>query len=641
MCSAVIGQDTLDRIRRETDLVALIGESLKLQKRGRSYVGLCPFHKEKSPSFHVNPERGFYHCFGCHESGDAIKFVQHVEGLEFTEAVQRLAERTGIELALHVTEVERRQQMDARRRSDELFEVMSTAAAWFERMLREHSLAAHGHAELERRALVAHSATDATADALQAFRIGYAPFGWDGLVKHLRESGASLAAAERVGLIASRKSGSGYYDRFRHRLMFAVLDAQGRVIAFSGRALDDPTPEELNELGLDVPAANAEKPAKYYNSPESAIYRKREALFGIYQARQGIRNADFCVLVEGNFDVVSLHARGIKNVIAPLGTAFTLEQAQQIRRFCSDVVFLFDGDEAGRRAVRAAREVCQKVGLSARVATLPDGVDPDDLARKQGAEGVQRVLSAARPLLAFLIDGLLDNPSARVDVVGQAALIREVGELLNSEPDPSVRALAEKEHVPRLAQRLNVSDARTLLDLERALGRTAVPTSGPTGAAAAAAPSPARARSRDRRAEIAFEILGSFLDYPELVNEPDFAEAVALLEGDAAAALAALRQAWERDGLRNPEVVLAKLAPAIHPFARARLAAPRHARPEDARAEVSGNVRQLKTLVLSRDKKTAVEELERAARTGDFEQQQVLLQALFLKARQNKTLVSE
>jgi DNA primase len=636
----VIGQDTLDRIRRETDLVALISESLKLVRRGRSFVGLCPFHKEKSPSFHVNPERGFYHCFGCHASGDALKFVQENEGLDFIESVKRLAERAGIEIELDVSEADRRQQLEARRRSDEHYEVMSVAAAWFERMLREHPLSGYAQAELERRALVPTTPTDPIADALQAFRVGYAPYGWEGLAQHLREQKASLAAAERVGLVGARKTGSGYYDRFRHRLMFAVLDVQGRVIAFSGRSLDEPPADELLPLGLQPAAPDADKPAKYYNSPESPIYKKREALFGLYQARAGIRSTDSCVLVEGNFDVLSLHARGIKNVVAPLGTAFTVEQGQQLSRFCPNLVLLFDGDEAGRRATRAAREVCQKVSVSAKVATLPNGVDPDDLIRREGRAGIERVLGAARGLLEYLIDGVLDGTFAESDARERGARVKEVLDLIASEQDPTVRALAER-HADRLAQRLNIADAHTFRAVAAEVRRALQSGPIPTQSAVAPVAAPFKARSPERKDAVALEILGALFDFPELFQGPEASEAAELLEGDAAAALAAMRQGWEQDGLHDLELVLAKLAPSIHAFARARLAAPRHMQPKDAQAELSGNVRQLKALALKRDKQATVEQLERARPSGDFKQEDALLEQLFRKARQRRVVAPE
>lgn len=632
----VIGQDALDRIRRDTDLVALIGESVKLKKMGRSYVGLCPFHQEKSPSFHVNPERGFYHCFGCHVSGDAIRFVQESEGLPFIDAVRRLAERCGFELAEDTSPEERRRQTETRRRSEELYEASEAAAVFFERMLREHPLRAYAEAELERRALVPKSPTDPIADALQAFRIGYAPYGWESLARHLREHKLSLSAAERVGLVAPRKAGQSYYDRFRHRLMFAVSDVQGRIIAFSGRSLDEPSREELESENLEPPAAGSSPPAKYYNSPESPIYRKREALFGLHQSRQAIRASDQCVLVEGNFDVVSLHAQGKKNVVAPLGTAFTAEQARQIRRFCPEVILLFDGDDAGRRAVRAARDVCRSAGLAAKVGTLGEGLDPDAVIRSGGVPAIDRAVAAAQPLLAYLVEALLNESFHAADAAGRAARVTKVIELLASEEDPTVRALAES-HADAIAARLGISDVRTLSALRRAVHRGLG-----AGTSPAQAPAPReRARSRDRRLEIGLEILGTFLDFPELWESPDGAEAASLLEGETATAFAALRQADLAKETVPSEVSLAKLSPPIHAFALARLAAPRHARVEDARAELSGNVRQLKALVLSREKRTVAEELERTQRTGDFDQEMALLSALYRKARQNKLLASD
>lgn len=649
----MIGQETLDRVRRDVGIVELIGETVKLQKRGRSYVGLCPFHKEKSPSFHVSPERGFYHCFGCHESGDAIKFVQRTEGLDFIEAVRRIAERLGIEIVETANDAERKQQAELRRRKLELYEIGNAAATYFERMLREHPLSHFARAELERRALVPNFPTDPIADALQAFRVGYAPYGWEGLGKHLREAGMSLTAAEKVGLLAPRKTGQGYYDRFRHRLMFAVLDIQGRVIAFSGRALDDPPVERLRALGLDPPSNTGEAPAKYYNSPESPIYKKREAVFGLYQARQAIHATERTVIVEGNFDVLSLHARGIKNVVAPLGTAFTNEQAQQIKRFAGKITLLFDGDSAGKRAVKAAQEPCRTAGLAAHVATLPSGVDPDDFVRTQGAEALERLLKAAQGLLEYLIDTTLDAEFPRYDALAAASVIKEVEALLAGEDDPTVRALAQQ-HADRLAARLNVSDARTFLALANKvraaatrgpagpgpggpeaspLGTSGRPLSG-SGRPEPRIQPPAHARSRDRRSDLALVILGALLDFPELFDSPDTESAANLLEGDSAIALAALRHAWSSAGFADPEQVLAKLPASIHPFARARLAAPMHERLEDAAKELAGSLLQLEKQEYAREKSFVTEELRQSERTGDFEQQAVLLQQLFDKAAQ-------
>jgi DNA primase len=611
----LIAQETLDRVRRDANVVEVVGESVKLTKRGRSFVGLCPFHKEKTPSFHVNPERGFYHCFGCHASGDAIKFLQETEGLDFIEAVRRLADRMGIDIVETASDAERRQHAEVRRRQTELYEVNAAAATFFERMLREHPLSDLARGELERRALVAGSPTDVIADALQAFRVGYAPYGWDGLSAHLRDSGVGLATAEKVGLVSPRKSGSGYYDRFRHRLMFAVIDVQGRVIAFSGRSLDEPPPERLRAMGLE-PNAAAEPPAKYMNSPESPVYKKREAVFGLYQARQALRTADRAVIVEGNFDVLSLHARGIKSVVAPLGTAFTIEQARGIRRFTSNVTLLFDPDEAGRRAVRAARDVCREAGLVASVATLAGGLDPDALVRKEGPERVQHVIDAARPIISHLMEERLDENFMRNDPATQARKIQEVIDLIKSEDDSTLRALAEQ-HADQLAARLNLGDARTITTLKRNLA--AALSSGSSDPQKARAEPPHRARSRDQREELGFELLGALLDFPELLDGPEAEQAALVLDGDAAMALAAMRQA-RHEGAWDPQVMLAKAPAPIHAFALARWAAPRHERLADAMAELVGNLRKLLSLEWSREKEEVLSDLERAEKAGELDE---------------------
>jgi DNA primase len=631
----VIAQETIDRIRQQTGLVELIGETVKLVRRGRSHVGLCPFHKEKTPSFHVNEERGFYHCFGCGEHGDAFKFVQNVEGLEFIEAVRRLAERAGIQIVETANDAERRRQSEARRRQQELFDAGEAAAAFYERMLREHSLSKYAKDELAKRDLVAEGPTGPIADTLQAFRIGYAPQGWDSLAKHLRDAGISTRSAEAVGLIVPRKSGSGHYDRFRHRLMFAVLDVQGRVIAFSGRTLAEPSAPELAALGLEPSLGTGEATAKYLNSPESPIYRKREAVFGLYQARQALREKQECVLVEGNFDVVSLHARGIRHVVAPLGTAFTVEQARLIKRFSPNLTLLFDADGAGRRAMRAAREPCMTAGLVTKAAILPDGTDPDDLARQRGAEGIERVLSGAQSLLLQLIRSELDTTFSASDAAGKAARVRGVTELLGSESDPVARELA-KTFADTMAGKLlspdELQDATgaartgTLAALERSIRQALVRDGASPPQARAVRPEPpSRARSRDRRNDIGFEVIGAILDYPELLASPELEDGLRSIEGDAAIAIAALRQCERAGTLADPEQLLAKLPSSIHPFALARLAAPQHTRLEDAKTELVGNVNKLKGLELSRQRSEVVEEIERAAEQGDFEQEDALL----------------
>lgn len=636
MPPAVIGQDTIDRVRAHTAIVALVGESVKLQKRGRTHLGLCPFHKEKTPSFNVSEERGFYHCFGCGAHGDAFRFLMELEGLSFVEAVRRLAERAGITIVEHHDEQQKKQELEARRRQEELYAVSSAAAEFFERMLREHSLSRHAERELEKRGLRSDDPTGPIADALQAFRVGYAPYAWDGLTAHLRDAGLSHRAAEQVGLLVPRKSGSGHYDRFRHRLMFAVLDLQGRVIAFSGRALDEPSDAELSALSLERLGASTpgEPPAKYVNSPESPIYKKREAVFGLYQARSAVRDLGSAILVEGNFDVVSLHARGIKNVVAPLGTAFTTEQAKLVKRYAQSVTLLFDGDAAGRKAVVASRDPCKDAGLSVKVGSVPQGTDPDQLVREHGADAIRRVVGASRGLLEYLIDTALDSFAA-TDAHARAAKLKEVTELIASEDDPAVRALAEQ-HADRIAARLGTGDDRTFQALRRSVLSGLRPSAN--AAAAPRAAPPERARSSAGRAEVERTIFGALLDYPELLGDEEVLGGVDLVEGDVAGAIAALRQACGDGPLQNPELVLAKLGPSIHPFASARLAAPRHDRVEDARNELLQNIQKLKRLELKRRGSEVVEELQRAASVGDVDQEMALLREHMRRARERHGL---
>ncbi len=623
MQQVVIGEQTLQRIRTHGDLALLIGEVVRLERRGRSLVGLCPFHKEKTPSFHVNPERGFYHCFGCGASGDAIKFLREAEGLSFTEAARRAAERFGIEI-LEADSADAREEREAARRRQELFDVSEQAAVHFERLLQQHPLASLARDELARRGVAE------AAETLAAFRVGYAPYGWDGLATLLRRDGAALRAAESVGLLVPRKQGPGYYDRFRHRLMFAITDLQGRVVGFSGRALEEPTAAALATARLEPMGASDAAPAKYLNSPESPIYRKREVLFGLYQARQTIRQLDSCVLVEGNFDVVSLHARGVTQTVAPLGTAWTPEQGAQLARFTRNVLLLFDGDEAGRRALRKAREVCHTCQLLGRATILPEGVDPDALVRQpDGVAALRQRLTAARSLLEHLLDECLDGDFAATDPQAAAARVREAVELIASEPDPTVRAMA-KRYTDTIAARLGVSDAATLQQLSAVLrqrlaeGQPTTPTSPTPG------PGP-----RQGHQEIGAAILGALLDRPELFDCHEVSEGLSAVSGDLALAIAALRQ---QPAQASAPEVLAGLPEAIHAFAARRLAAPVHDDVAQAKRELLENVAKLERLESRRERAELVGELQRAADSGDVDQEMMLLKQQAARAKRRHGL---
>jgi len=379
----------IQEVRSRTDLAELVGQYVPLRKAGGRYVARCPFHEEKSPSFSVSPDVGLYFCFGCKASGDALRFYEQMEGVTFPEALRALAERAGVEVP-ETRDPERiaeeRRQRDV---GERLLAVCEAATLFYLDCLRDAPFS-----ELARGALEERGVTDETAER---FRLGYAPAQWDGLAQHLKAKRFSPADGELAGLLLPGRG--GYYDRFRHRLMFPVLDRGGKVVAFSGRLL--PVSEEIPE-GI-VPTETG----KYVNSPETPIYHKGELLYGLSNARTAMRHKAEAVLVEGNFDVVQMHQHGFAETVAPLGTSFTDSQAKLLRRFAETVVLVFDGDEAGRKAARAAHAVCAKAGLMARVGVLPPKMDPDSYLRslnpEQGQPGMATLLATGPSIVEWLI----------------------------------------------------------------------------------------------------------------------------------------------------------------------------------------------------------------------------------------------
>lgn len=429
----MIGDDKVAEIRERTDIVQLIGEYVVLKRAGASFKGLCPFHSEKTPSFHVNPQRQFFHCFGCQASGDVFKFVMQLEGKTFPEALRQLANRAGIELP----EVESRENDAVRRerqKRERLTAITESAAGYFIRMLSEHPHAHLARAELDKRAM--------QNETVATYRLGYAPHGWDGLAKHLGSRGFSLAEGEEAGLVVPRKGGDGHYDRFRHRLMFPIADVHGKIVAFSGRALELPAGDKVT----------GDPPAKYVNSPEGPLYKKSDLLFGLHEARVELRREGVAILCEGNFDVLAVHQAGLKHVLAPLGTAFTLAQAKLLKRYVARVIVLFDGDNAGRKATRAAAPLLREAGLLGTVVALPAGEDPDSFLRKRGADALKQLVATAPTMLDYLIDAGASEAGA--DPAARAQAIEQLGPVLAAVESPVEVQL----YVERVAQAFQIAD---------------------------------------------------------------------------------------------------------------------------------------------------------------------------------------
>jgi DNA primase len=602
----MISKDTITLIRDRTDIVAVVSESVpSLKKRGRRFLGLCPFHKEKTPSFNVNQDSGVYHCFGCKESGDVFTFLQKVDGYTFHEAVRALAERAGIPIEEERNVVPSEADRHKKER-EALYAAMTMAAAFYEEQLRTHPHKQLAIDELARRDLALDS------EAMQAFRIGYAPPGWDGLALFFKKQGVSPAVGENVGLLVPRSSGT-HYDRFRHRLMFAVIDTRGRVVAFSGRSLA-PVP------GAEAEDATRDPPPKYINSPESPIYTKGANLFGLWQARHAIRQQEHAVLVEGNFDVVSLHARGVQNVVAPLGTAFTEEQAKLLRRYATDLTLLFDGDAAGRKAALAAEQPCDAVGLDVKVSILPEKTDPDDLVRKKGVEALKHVLEQSRGLFEYLIDILLDESFNALDLREKAIRVELVAGLIARQKNPVVRGMAEA-YADQAVRRLDlVRSAPGAFGIAKrqilSQARAASIDFGPR-------PSEARMKARPEGSEDRKAIVEAILDFPELLDDSAVAPVLPRLEAVSAQIVAGMAKAMRVNARGEKVLDATEFLDQMHgdakAFASARLAAPQYETIGEARETVAKAANRLREASVARETNEIVREQHRVVGDWDTE----------------------
>jgi len=364
----VIPDDLVDEVRSRADIVEIIGEHVSLKRSGKDYKGRCPFHEERTPSFYVVPAKGFYKCFGCNESGDVFTFLMKRLGLSFVDSVKMVAERSGIE----VREVTRGSGEDPYRPHHE---ANAFAARFFQDQLWDENRGREARAYLEKRGIGKETA--------ERFGLGYAPDEW----RSLREAAARHDLDEsvllEVGLLVQREEGKEPYDRFRNRIVFPIESGSGRVLAFGGRA--------LGGTGKGVP--------KYLNSPESPVYHKGEVLYGLSWAKNTIRREEGALVVEGYMDAVSLAAGGIENVVAPLGTSMTEDQARLLSRYCTRIFLLFDSDAAGLRATFRAGDILLAAGLHPAVVTLPPGEDPDTVVRKEGPSAIREYLSHAVDVL--------------------------------------------------------------------------------------------------------------------------------------------------------------------------------------------------------------------------------------------------
>lgn len=428
----MIEESVVKTVIERTDIVRLISEYVQLRKRGGRLIGLCPFHREKTPSFTVNGEKGAYYCFGCHEGGSAVDFLMKLENLSFPEAIERLAERLGIEV-VHTERHHDHVRQNGKSREKSFYEVMKSAESYF--------VSALASAEGENCRNYA-SRRGITPEMIQSFGLGYSPESWDGIVQHLRKSGQSLEHAKDLGLIASRESG-GYYARFRNRLMFPVHNIKGDIIAFGGRILDK------------------SETAKYINSPESQIYVKGEHLYGLYQAKMHITREHCAILVEGNVDVVMMHGFGFCHTVASMGTALTEKQAALLARHTKRVYLMYDGDNAGRKAMCRALGILLSQDFEGLYAVeLPKDDDPDSYLRTYGAEGMQSLIDNAKPLGIWCIQKKCSDLMALVPELRKSGY-GELSEIIHEFPDK----LSRHHYLEEAARYLGVDTKRLAIEL--------------------------------------------------------------------------------------------------------------------------------------------------------------------------------
>jgi DNA primase len=368
-------QTFIDDLRRQADIVRVVQDYVTLKKKGANWMACCPFHKEKTPSFSVSPTKEIFYCFGCHKGGSVFNFVMEIERVPFPEAIKIVAEKAGVPLPQLVDD----SRFEARRQEkDDVIQLNKFALEFWESQLTEGG----PETKVARQYLEQREISNETR---QTFRLGYAPDSWEALLNYLKRQGATPLQIERSGLVVKKDEG-GYYDRFRGRLIFPVMDVQGRPIAFGGRAL------------------KSDDKAKYINSPETSAYVKGRNLFGLNITRDEIRRAEYAILVEGFLDLIIPYQAGIKNIVASLGTALTPDQAKLLGRFAHKVVVNYDGDQAGIQAAKRALEILLAEELEVKVLVLPENSDPDEFIRKFGALEYQRRRGEAQPHIQFVID---------------------------------------------------------------------------------------------------------------------------------------------------------------------------------------------------------------------------------------------
>lgn len=436
-------EDWIERVRSEADILQVVSDQIALQKKGQRYWGLCPFHSEKSPSFSVAPDKGFYYCFGCQSGGNVFQFVMETEKVSFGEAAKKLALRFGIPLP----EIERNPEEEKKDRlKKELWHINQQGAKYFQACLNHEKIGGAAQKYLEKRGI--------GKELQEKFQLGFAPNSWQHVSDALIKKGSVADSIEAAGLAGRNKRG-GLYERFRDRLMFPIIDPRGHYIGFGGRILVDKEGE-----------------AKYLNSPETVVFNKRHQLYGLNWAMDEIKKTKKVYVVEGYMDLIALHEAGVENSVASLGTAFTPQQGRLLQRIAEEVIFAYDSDAAGQNATIRALQVIRDQGMKVRILNLPDGKDPDEFIRLHGAEKFRAL--EGKPILEYRVDRILEFATGKGQEEKQDAVRQAVSAL--SEAEEAVEA---EEQIRRLATQLQLDEGVLRQEIRRYRRRSHGPSAKP------------------------------------------------------------------------------------------------------------------------------------------------------------------
>ena len=465
-----IPETVIDQVRLSIDIVDVVGDHVALTRRGKSFVGLCPFHDDSTPSLNVSQEKQIYKCFACGAGGNSFTFLRDIENISFIEAVRQLADRAGIALP-----DAKPADPDQQEVFDQLYRANELAIKYFHHLLTQDEKAVDAMAYLKNRGI--------NRDVIDAFSLGYASDQWDGFLQVATRRDFSPQILERAGLVLANQKGSGFYDRFRNRITFPIHAATGRPVAFGARALD---PNEQ---------------AKYINSPETPVYNKSATLYGLWRDRDAIRDAGVALVVEGYMDLIALTQYGIENAVASSGTALTTDHARLLRRYAPKTILIFDGDTAGATAAMRGIGSLFEVGLEVRVVTLPEDHDPDSYVRAHGPDGFLRLTENAAPAIDFLMEQFAQRDDLST-IDGKTRTAHALAELVGRIKDNALKQFLIKD----IAEKIGI-DEETLISITQTQRRSTRSQNGQ------AEPEPYDTRPRSER-----ELLTFLMQHPETAD---------------------------------------------------------------------------------------------------------------------------